>query len=121
MGTWSYSSEDYSTDEEYVKIIAGAEAKEDDDIHEEKEAWTSLIKSLAASKPQSEILTSFRNEREESKVIPSTLTLSSRLSVLEKQVEENTTLTKQNSLKLDRILHLLNELHCHNQNNAVSS
>jgi Ca2+-binding EF-hand superfamily protein len=31
---WSYSSEDYSTDEEYLNIIAGAEVDEDEDEEE---------------------------------------------------------------------------------------
>jgi hypothetical protein len=34
---WSYSSEDYSTDEEYLNTIAGFEVSDDDDKEEERE------------------------------------------------------------------------------------
>ena len=96
--TWSYSSEDYSTDEEYLKIIAGEGDDEDDEDAEAKENFAladidgsgniSLTEFLALSRQNAARHASNNHE------------LVSRITLLEKKVDGN-------SQKLDRICQLL--------------
>eukprot|EP00934_Nitzschia_sp_Nitz4_P006253 Nitzschia sp. Nitz4//scaffold35_size145790//123457//124807//NITZ4_003055-RA/size145790-processed-gene-0.248-mRNA-1//-1//CDS//3329549199//6243//frame0 len=105
---WSFSSADYSTDEEYRKIITGGDDSED----EEQEAVrqfqladidgsgsVSLSEFLRISREQSEIKASLGEIQGKE--------LSSRLGKLEKKVAEN-------SQKLDKIVALLENINNRN-------
>ena len=110
--TWSYSSEDYSSDEEYKKIITGANEEEDDISVEDQAARKAMVHMFDSSNeiPLSELMSSnYRSGREEASI-----TSQSRLSALESKVEEN-------SIKLDEILRMLNEMQGQNQNVEISS
>lgn len=110
--TWSYSSEDYSSDEEYKKIITGANEEEDDISVEDEAARKAMVHMFDSSNeiPLSELMSSnYRSGREEASI-----TSQSRLSALESKVEEN-------SIKLDEILRMLNEMQGQNQNVEISS
>jgi hypothetical protein len=99
---WSYSSDDYSTDEEYFKIIAGEGDSDDEDEDEEARKTfalgdtdgsgnISLTEFLALSRESAEGAAKASAKNEE---------LASYLTLLEKKVEEN-------SRKLDRVCQLL--------------
>jgi len=112
--TWSYSSEDYSTDEEYFKIIAGKE-EDDDDSDEDDEARKAMVHMFDASNamPLSELISHRSGREEEEKVTTTSTTMQSRLSALESKTEEN-------SIKLDKIILMLNEMQCQKENLEIS-
>jgi hypothetical protein len=100
---WSYSSEDYSTDEEYRKIIAGGDDSDDDGSDEEAKKSFALADTDASGRLSLTEFLALSRERDEraDKIATGTgKDLSSRLGLLEKRVEEN-------SKKLDRICQLL--------------
>jgi hypothetical protein len=103
---WSYSSGDYSSDEEYRKIIAGEDdGGEDHADAVAREAFyladidgsgqISLTEYLNLSRQQAEALQGGR--------VPTNQDVSLRLNVMQRQIEEN-------SQKLDRITRLLEDL-----------
>ena len=102
---WSYSSEDYSTDEEYLNTIAGAEVDEDEDEEErlmrefqEADADHSGNISLGEFiKLSREMQAKAKNEATLREFAPG---LSARLDTLERKVEEN-------NKKLDRLFELM--------------
>jgi hypothetical protein len=97
---WSYSSDDYSTDEEYFKIIAGGDDSDGEDEEARKSFGLgdtdgsgniSLTEFLALSRENAKGAAKASTKNEE---------LASHLILLEKKVEEN-------SRKLDRVCQLL--------------
>eukprot|EP00429_Kryptoperidinium_foliaceum_P132858 CAMPEP_0176286654 /NCGR_PEP_ID=MMETSP0121_2-20121125/53018_1 /TAXON_ID=160619 /ORGANISM="Kryptoperidinium foliaceum, Strain CCMP 1326" /LENGTH=166 /DNA_ID=CAMNT_0017627219 /DNA_START=128 /DNA_END=625 /DNA_ORIENTATION=+ len=89
---WSFSSEDYSTDEEYVRIIAGGDGEEDEDA-EARKTFTLADIDGSGTISLSEYLALSRNQAAEAKAGKSSIAvnqeLTARLDVLEKRIENN--------------------------------
>ncbi|KAL3919394.1 MAG: hypothetical protein SGILL_003775 [Bacillariaceae sp.] len=102
---WSYSSDDYSTDEEYLNTIAGAEADEDEDEEERMMKEFQLAdKDHSGNISLGEFIKLSRDMQAKAKN-DATLRefapgLSARLDDLERKVEEN-------NKKLDRLCELM--------------
>jgi hypothetical protein len=107
---WSFSSDDYSTDEEYRRIIGGDGYSDDDDEDEEaRQSFQSADVNRSGNISLTEFL-AFSRERADdaTKLATSKNTeLGSRLDMLEKTVEDN-------SKKLDRVCQLLEALQPNN-------
>ena len=119
--TWSFSSDDYSTDEEYRRLIAGvddgdSEEEDDEETRKAKEDFMKADTDMSGSISLKEFLELSRKHQAEhvaqlSTPVPTGSTgvniestdALRRLTSLEKQVQEN-------SQKLDQIYNLLKDL-----------
>jgi len=102
---WSYSSHDYSTDEEYLNTIAGFDGDSDDEEEKGMKTFNLIDTDDSDEISMKEFLEYSRNRSSNRETMDESLKnncspAAKRLQVLKKKVEEN-------SKKLDRICEIL--------------